>query len=138
LELGGGAPAAGGALLEQAEGVVVDGDVEVLQLGFLHRGGDRDGRGVGGEVHVLGGLDDGGGVGPLVGVEGDVGLGAHGAGRLELGGAGPGEQVGRGRGLRLRLGGGAGGGGGGLHGGAGRGRGGLHGGGGDVGGGGDR
>src|SRR5689334_3533131 len=57
----GGAPAGGGALLEQAEGVVVVGGAEVaevLQLGFLHGGAQGDDPGAGLQAELLAGFDD--------------------------------------------------------------------------------
>lgn len=58
----------GGALLEEAEGVAV-AVVEVVEVGFLHGGGQRDGLARFGDAEVLAGCDDQPGVGDLLGIE---------------------------------------------------------------------
>src|SRR6185369_8034782 len=77
-DLVGGAPAAGaGALLEQAQRVVVvvgTQVTEVVQVGLLQRGGHGDLVGTRGQVHLLGGVHDRLGVGQLVMVGGGGGL----------------------------------------------------------------
>jgi len=58
-----------GALLEQAEAVVVDRLGDVVQLRLLVGGGQRDGRRVRRQPPALDDLDDGAGVGQLLGVQ---------------------------------------------------------------------
>src|SRR5262249_9203203 len=59
-DLGGGAPALGGALLEESEAVAV-AVVEVVQPGFLQGSGDGDHPAGFGDVELLADGDDGGG-----------------------------------------------------------------------------
>jgi hypothetical protein len=71
-----GAPALGGALLEQAEAVGVVGVAEVGQVdqGCLDRGGDRDDPAAWGHSQSGAHLDDGGGVADGLAVRGDGAL----------------------------------------------------------------
>ncbi len=85
-DLGGGAPAGGGPLLEQSQGVTV-AVVQVLQGGFLHGGGDRDDRRADAHVQPQRLLGDQLGVGGAGGGDGQRGLAAgQGCGQQPLGG----------------------------------------------------
>ena len=88
-ELRRGAPALGGALLEQAEGAAAGGGGEVDQPGLLHGGGDRDDRCLGWQPQPHGDLVDDPGVphlsaGQDLAVPG-AGAGSGGARRAEQG-----------------------------------------------------